>query len=438
MLIGCVIFTALNVLMLQTNTELWTNSKVGFWSAFQKGFEFSGFDQHTYIIISKWRPLYTHLRHPLLAAFIWPLSELNSWMMNTWHINCAIFIVAALWTMLSLTSWMLLYRMLRRLSGLSAMESTLLCLFFFSFAYVMLATFVPDHMLLTMTMLLLTLYLAGRARQQGKAMPIWQSLLLYFISTGITTTNAIKVWMIDMWGAACAHRQVLRRLFLRSLFYFIPTLLLAGIYVYQEQTVIAEEQRSAARQVRLHMQKDSVFRQKEQQRVALHSRANSNQIAQGQLFQYTNTDIPRLPSLRHNIFGEGLQLHEDYLLKDANLEKRPIFVSYRHCINDIAEILILILFFAGVWAGRRQWFLWMAMLPFLFDMLLHVGLSFALSDIYIMTAHWAYVIPVAVSFLIVRARKKRWQHNAVIALVSLLTLWLWWHNAHLIAGHILN
>lgn len=436
--LGFIIFASLNVLMLQNNPKLWTNPKVGFWSAFQKGFEFSGFDQHTYIIISSWRPLYTHLRHPLLAAFMWPFSELNNWLMNEWHMNFAIFIVAIVWTLVSTMAWLLLYRILRRLVSLAVAESLLLCLMFFGFAYVMLATFVPDHMLLTMTTLLLTLYLAGKARKEGGTLAIWKALLLYFVGMGITTTNSIKIWLIDMFGAAMPERRRWRRLFVRSLAYLIPTLIMAGLYIYQEETVIAEEHRNAERQVRQHMMKDSVFRKKELARVALHSKANSNQIADGQLFQYTNTDISRLRSLSDNIFGEGLQLHEDHLLKDANLDKRPIFVSYRHWINDAVEGLIVLLFLAGLWCGRHRWFMWMALLPFLFDMLLHVGLSFALSDIYIMTAHWAYVIPVAMAYLVIEARKKRWQYYSVIAVMGMLALWLWWHNAHLIVQHILK
>lgn len=436
-LVGMIVFAALNVLMLQTNYNLWTNPKVGFWSAFQKGFEFSGFDQHTYIIVSSWRPLYTHLRHPLLADMVWPLSELNSWLMNEWHMNFAIIIVAVVWTLLSTVAWMLFYRIMR-LTGLVLREALLLCFLFFGFAYVMLVTFVPDHMLLTMTVLLLTLYLTGKAQEEGRQLAVWKSLVLYFVGMGITTTNSVKIWMIDMFAAAKPDRGMCRRLFQRSLLYFIPTLVMAGLYLYQEKTVIAEEHRSAERQVRLHMQKDSVFRKKELARVELHGKANSNQIAEGQLFQYTNTEISRGRSLTDNIFGEGLQLHEDYLLKDANLEKRPIFVSYRHWINDAVEGLIVVLFVVGLWCGRRRRLMWMALLPFLFDMLLHVGLCFALSDIYIMTAHWAYVIPIAVAYLVVETRKKRWQYRSVIAVVGLLTMWLWWHNLHLIAQHILK
>ena len=77
---GLLLMAALNVMMLQYHYDVWTNPKVGFWSAFYNRFELSGFDPLTYITISKWRPLYILVRHPLLAAIMWPLAELNIWL----------------------------------------------------------------------------------------------------------------------------------------------------------------------------------------------------------------------------------------------------------------------------------------------------------------------------------------------------------------------
>jgi hypothetical protein len=75
LMLGAIVIIALNVLMLQYHYDSWTNPKVGFWSAFWNRFEISGFDSYTYIVISKWRPLYALSRHPLLAVMLWPLSE---------------------------------------------------------------------------------------------------------------------------------------------------------------------------------------------------------------------------------------------------------------------------------------------------------------------------------------------------------------------------
>ena len=72
---------------------------------------------------------------------------------------------------------------------------------------------------------------------------------------------------------------------------------------------------------------------------------------------------------------------------------------------------------------------------FVFDMLLHVGLNFASADVYIMTAHWAFVIPIAIGYLM----KKQTLVSQVSAItVSSLTIFLWWHNLSLIAHYILR
>ena len=190
-LLGLVIIVALNVMMLQYHYQPWTNPKVGFWSAFWNRFEISGFDPYTYIVVSKWRTIYVLSRHPLLAGMMWPLSELNGWLMEETGMNCSIFIVGVLLVVCAMSAWMLMYRIQRRLLGMSMKISLLLTLYFYSFSHVMLTIFVEDHMAFTLPLLLLAIYLAERAIQKGKTMPLWQSLPLLFISTGVTTTKTV-------------------------------------------------------------------------------------------------------------------------------------------------------------------------------------------------------------------------------------------------------
>ena len=437
-LLGLLIFSSLNLLMVYTAPEAWTDKHVGPWSAFHKGFTFSGFDQFTYIVISQFRPLYVHLRHPALLYFVWPLSELNDWLKDEYGINCAIYIVAVVWTLIGTLSWTLLYKIFRKIIGLSLWESLLLNVFFYSFAHVMIAMFVPDHMLLTMTTLFLMLYLTGRAMQQGKAIATWKALLLYFIGTGISTTNAVKIWMIDIAGRW--RRGMLAPVLRHSLTYIIPTLLLAWIYYYQETTANVEEQRFQRRIEAKAQSKDSVAYEKKKEegrrKIALRE---DKQLIDSPLFEWTDTSIPIIPTLIENIYGEGFQLHEDYLLHDANESgKRPVIVRYSRWYNYIIELVLLFIFAAGIIAGRRERFLWMCMLPFLFDMLLHVVLRFALTDVYIMTAHWAVVIPVAVAYLIKAAKAKPRLRVTLLTTVVSLTVFLWWHNLSLLISHLFS
>ena len=435
-LLGFVIFAALNVMMLHYHYDKWVNPKVGFWSTFWNRFEVSGFDPFTYIVISQWRPLYVLSRHPLLSAMVWPLSELNEWLKDTTGINCAIHIVAVLWTMLATASWILMYKIQRRLVGLSISASLLLTVFFFSFSHVLLVTFVEDHMGITLPLLLLAVYLGGKAIKENRKMPLWQSLPLLFVATGVTTTNCVKIGLADLFTRW--DKEPIKALIKHFLIYFIPLAIVGGLFSYQNNTTQVEEKKNIENTVSHRAKRDSVFAEKWRKEREVAEVAKSNQLIH--LSFVTNTDykIDRLPSLVENIFGEGFILHERYPLRDPNKNHRPVLVRYDNQWLYAVEGSIVLLFLVGVWYGRRERLMWMAMSMFLFDMLLHVGLNFASADVYIMTAHWAFVIPIAVAYLVKRVSAKPIINTAVMSLVLFLTLFMLVHNMQIITKHILG
>lgn len=434
-LLGLIIFIALNAVMLQYHYELWTHPKVGFWSAFWNRFEISGFDSYTYIIVSEWRPLYTLSRHPLLALMVWPLSQLNGWLMDTYHMNFAIYVVAAVWVTASLCSWMLTYRIMRRLIMLDAWHSLLLTLFFYSFSHVMLTSFVPDHMTLTLPLLLLTLYLTGTAIRDGKVMPLWQILTLAFVAMGVTTTNIVKVFISECvmtWG-----RKPVTVMLSRMAGFFIPVAIIGVLYFWQQQTTQMREKERAENTVRKRAMRDSLFAQKITQSEEAVKELRSNQIIDLSIVTNTEYHIDRLPSVVENIFGEGLILHEDHVLEDAN-RQRPVLVRYSHWRFYVMEGIIVMLFLLGAWKARRERLMVSALLMFAFDMVLHVGLNFASADVYIMTAHWAFVIPFATAYLMKHCEGKPHIATLLTCVVLFLTVFLWIHNTRLIVQHILT
>lgn len=438
LLLGLLIFGGLNTMMVLSAPPAWTDIHVGPWTAFHRNFTLSGFDQVTYVAITQWRPLFAHLRHPILIYMIWPLTELNTWLKDLYGINCAVYILATLWTLLSTLSWLLLYKIFRKIIGLGILQSLLLDLFYFSMAFVMLATFAPDHMLLTMTVLLSVIYLIGKAWKSGRQLSSWKVLILYFIGTGISTTNGVKIWLMDMVGNW--RSKAWGKMLCRSLLYFIPTLMLAYMYSYQERTLRLEEYRYQKRVTAQAIKRDSV-KFMEQRRDAKRREAirRKKQIANYPIFEWTDTSIPIVPTLTENIFGEGIQLHEDYLLHDANREgQRPVIVKYRSWYNYLVEALIVFMFVAGIFVGRKERFMWVCMMPFIFDMFIHVGLRFALTDVYIMTAHWAFVIPIAIAYLVRKARDSKAFNIALLSTLALLTIYLWYHNLTLASYHLFN
>ena len=432
-LLGLLIMAALNIMMLQWQPDLFTSTRYGAWSQFWNHGEFSGFDTYTYIVVSSFRPVYVLSRHPLLAMMMWPMYEVNDMLRSELHINCAIYVVAVLWTLLATCSWMLMYRIMRKVIRMSWRASLLLTIFFFSLSHVMIITFFPDHMGVTLPLILLAIYLAGRAGRGQRTMPLWQSLPLAFLATGVTTTNIVKVGLADFFTRI--GKQPFARVCLHFLFYLIPLALLYGAYSYQLDTTQKAEQELKQNIIDKKSAKNESFARKHKAEEAKMAEIRKHQIFDNPIVTNTEYHIDRMPSLVENIFGEGLLLHEDYPLKDANREgHRPVLVRYNHWWYYAVEATIVSLFLLGLWYGRRERIMWMALSMFLCDMLLHVGLNFASSDVYIMTAHWAFILPISYAYLLKKAPRPL--RLSALVLMFALTIFLWWHNLSLVARHI--
>ena len=434
-LLGFLIMASLNIMMTQWNPEKFTNTRYGAWSVFWNYGEFSGFDTYTYIVVTSFRPVYVLSRHPILAMMMWPLYEVNDALKAEFGINCAIYVVAVLWTFISTCSWVLMYRIQRKIIEMPWLHSLILTLFFFSLSHVMIITFFPDHMSLSLPLILLSIYLAGKAIKRERPMPLWQSLPLAFVATGVTTTNIVKVGIADFFTQI--GRKPFKKVILHFLFYLIPVGLLFGAYLLQMDTTQKAEKEHAQNIVRKKSEKDSVFAKKMEIENRVQVQLRKQQIFDNPIVTNTEYHIDRMPSLVENIFGEGLILHEDFALKDPNRgDHRPVLVKYNHWWYYAIEGTIVLLLLLGLWCGRHERLMWIVFSMFLCDMLLHVGLNFASADAYIMTAHWAFVIPVAIAHIM-----KKW-HGALQVLSLLLTLsltiFLLWHNLSMVINHILN
>lgn len=433
-LLGVVIMISLNYMMVLWKPDIFTNTKYAAWSTFWNHGELSGFDTYTYIVVTSFHPVYVLSRHPILAMMLWPFYELNNALKEVFHINCAIYVVAVLWTVLASCSWILMYRIQRKIIELSWQLSLLLTLFFFSFSHVMIVLFFPDHMGISLPLLLLTIYLAGKALKQNKRFALWHSLPLVFFATGVTTTNLVKVGIADLftqWGKIPFKKMVLH-----FMLYLIPLAVLYAAYSYQMETSQKQEEQRIVKIEKAKMKKDKKYAEKYKAGKQEYKERREQQILDIPIVTDTEYHIDRLPSLVENVFGEGLILHDTYTLKDANRgNHRPVLVTYSHWWYYAIEGLIVALFLMGIWIGRREKFLWMVLSMFLFDMLLHVGLNFASADVYIMTAHWAFVIPIAIGYLI--KKRNRLSYMTVLVVFG-LTTFLWWHNLSLIANYILG
>lgn len=126
-------------------------------------------------------------------------------------------------------------------------------------------------------------------------------------------------------------------------------------------------------------------------------------LGQGGLLRWTDISTSRWDTMTENLWGESIQFHETHVLDDVLTSYRPVLLSYQSVWRYAVSLLLLLLFVAGIWMGRHHHLLWMCLLGIVPDALMHLGLGFAINEVYIMAAHWLYVVPIALSFLFVRA-----------------------------------
>ncbi len=158
-------------------------------------------------------------------------------------------------------------------------------------------------------------------------------------------------------------------------------------------------------------------------------------IAKGEFIGWTDISTSRSETLVENFFGESILLHKDHLLGDV-LRDRPVIVNYQSPINYVVEAFIVVLFLLGIIVGRKSKFLWLTLMFFLFDAALHIGLGFGINEVYIMTAHYMYAIPIAIAFLAkgFSSNRLRW---AFRGLMIVLTAYLWLTNGYLLVSYML-
>ena len=459
------VFLALDALVVCKYYDVFTPLNAHYWHLFISKFHISGFDPITYSVVSDWTAGYNVYRHPLLAFYMYVPYLVNQALIWATGINCAIFIVTAIQLFSAFYAAIFLYRIFREIVGVSRTDSTLLTFFFFGFAFVMLSSMAPDHFIISMMLLLLALYVSGKLMIRRRKLTIWQSALYFFLTAGTSLNNGLKIYLSNLFVNGF-------RIF-RPKFLFLAILLPAALtwgaarmsydHIVWPRDVAAKAARAKAKAAkeakkkaeaaeryrqdsiriasftveqmdslrRDSVQRDSIAKAKPK---PVRRRKNGKPIANGEFIGWTDITTSRSESIVENLLGESIQLHQDNVLGDV-LKSRPMIVHYRHWYNYAVEGLIALLFVLGVWAGRRSRFMWLVMSYFALDMVLHIGLGFGINEVYIMSAHWIYALPIAVAFLLKNVSRRRYQ-LALKGVLALLAVWLWAWNVTLIVGYL--
>lgn len=425
-----VVFTLFNALLIYNKFDRFTlGGNVGFWSVFYNHLNMSGYDVFSCIAVSCLRVHFSTVRHPLYLTLLLPIYWLNSWLMDMTGFNFAVFFIAALNVFCATYAALFMTRILREVAGLRRTDAILLTAMLYSFAHVLIATMVPDHFGLSMFLLTLTLYLTGTKMLRRERMSPLMSGILFLFTAGLTLSNGVKTGIALLFAngrKAFGWRHVAA--------FAIPMAMLWSIAAYQNKVILEPQSQKIKRIENALKKKDPNFGNKFKAHDEWVRKQNGTAMTQSvPLLKWSDMTTPRLRSVWDNLFGESLQLHRDHLLEDVQ-QTRPVFVGYRWTISYVVEALVLALFAVGVWCGRRSRFLWLAMSWFGFDMLMHVVFGFGLNEVYIMAAHWAFVIPLATAFILRSENRRTAMAARVIALA--LTLWMWTYNGWLIIDYL--
>lgn len=444
-----------------------------YYKNFIRHFCVSGFDPLTYWVLSDWNAAYNVYRHPLLAFYMYIPYLINMGLMKLTGYNCALFIAVIIQMFCGFYATLFLQRIFHEVLELDKAASSILTLLFFSFGYVMVTCIVPDHFVISMLLLILALYVSGRRIKHNHPLKIWQTVVYFVLTAGTSLNNGLKIFF----SALFVNRKRFFRPKYLLLAVILPAALLWGFCRWEYRTFVwpvemarkemkakktaekkaRQERMAQLKQIKDSLTKDSIQRglkiitpeeiaqkakndsiQKAKQLARNEARKKRGPkqgapIMKGEFMNWTDATSSRTLSIVENLMGESIQLHQDYVLQDE-LRHRPMFVNYRYVFNYIVEALIIILFLAGIWAGRKSRYLWLVMSYFGLDMLLHIGLGFGLNEVYIMSGHWIYALPIAIGFLLKETRHQRYSLYLKSLLLT-IGLFLLIYNGILIIGY---
>lgn len=444
-----------------------------YYKNFIRHFCVSGFDPLTYWVLSDWNAAYNVYRHPLLAFYMYIPYLINMGLMKLTGYNCALFIAVIIQMFCGFYATLFLQRIFREVLELDKAASSILTLLFFSFGYVMVTCIVPDHFVISMLLLILALYVSGRRIKHNHPLKIWQTVVYFVLTAGTSLNNGLKIFF----SALFVNRKRFFRPKYLLLAVILPAALLWGFCRWEYRTFVwpvemarkemkakktaekkaRQERMAQLKQIKDSLTKDSIQRglkiitpeeiaqkakndsiQKAKQLARNEARKKRGPkqgapIMKGEFMNWTDATSSRTLSIVENLMGESIQLHQDYVLQDE-LRHRPMFVNYRYAFNYIVEAVIMLLFVAGIWAGRKSRYLWLVMSYFGLDMLLHIGLGFGLNEVYIMSGHWIYALPIAIGFLLKETRQQRYS-LCLKSLLLTIGLFLLIYNGILIIGY---
>lgn len=427
------VFLTFNILLITSHYHVYTmGAHGGFWSIFTKNFRMSGYDNWSWITISGMRIHFITSRHPLYLTFLYPLYLLNHWLIEVFGHNFAVYFMAAIIVLSAFYAVVFAYRIFREVMELRRFDSTLLTVLLFSFGHILIPSMVPDHFIVSMMFLLMALYICGKKMKKGELLTAWQSLFLTFFTAGMATSNGAKIFLAGLF----TNRKKFFTWKYICIGVILPCLLLIGIQQSQYYLLEVPQKAVISNIEKVKRQKDPKgVEEFYKKRNAWQKNHLGQTMSKESMLDWLDTSTPRTRTLVENFFGESIQLHQRYLLKDVAWD-RPVFVTYNWITNYVIEAIMVVLFFLGIIFGYRKRFFQMLLAWFACDITLHLILGFGITEVYIMASGWAFIIPIAYGYLIKGLSHRYRQMLRGLLLVT--TIFLWAYNGGLTVNYLLN
>ena len=427
------VFLTFNILLITSHYHVYTmGAHGGFWSIFTKNFRMSGYDNWSWITISGMRIHFITSRHPLYLTFLYPLYLLNHWLIEVFGHNFAVYFMAAIIVLSAFYAAVFAYRIFREVMELRRFDSTLLTVLLFSFGHILIPSMVPDHFIVSMMFLLMTLYICGKKMKKGELLTAWQSLLLTFFTAGMATSNGAKIFLAGLF----TNRKKFFTWKYIGIGVILPCLLLIGIQQSQYYLLEVPQKAVISNIEKVKRQKDPKgVEEFYKKRNAWQKTHLGQTMSKESMLNWLDTSTPRTRTLVENFFGESIQLHQRYLLKDVAWD-RPVFVTYNWITNYVIEAIMVVLFVLGIIFGYRKRFFQMLLAWFACDITLHLILGFGITEVYIMASGWAFIIPIGYGYLI-KGLSHRYR-QMLRGLLLVITIFLWAYNGGLTVNYLLN
>lgn len=427
------VFLTFNILLITSHYHVYTmGAHGGFWSIFTKNFRMSGYDNWSWITISGMRIHFITSRHPLYLTFLYPLYLLNHWLIEVFGHNFAVYFMVAIIVFSAFYAAVFAYRIFREVMELRRFDSTLLTVLLFSFGHILIPSMVPDHFIVSMMFLLMALYICGKKMKKGELLTAWQSLFLTFFTAGMATSNGAKIFLAGLF----TNRKKFFTWKYICIGVILPCLLLIGIQQSQYYLLEVPQKAVISNIEKVKRQKDPKgVEEFYKKRNAWQKTHLGQTMSKESMLDWLDTSTPRTRTLVENFFGESIQLHQRYLLKDVAWD-RPVFVTYNWITNYVIEAIMVVLFVLGIIFGYRKRFFQMLLAWFACDITLHLILGFGITEVYIMASGWAFIIPIAYGYLI-KGLSHRYR-QMLRGLLLVITIFLWAYNGGLTVNYLLN